>query len=437
MKKTCSVLLAVIVAAFLLTGCGGGAPEESASSGDSSSSYTSEESLTADTQKVELTYWQHSSEARNAMITELVKKFQEENPNITVHLEFIPEDDYTEKLIPALATDSAPDVFQVQSGMVTRLAKVGSIQPLDEAIMPTASIESDFIASTIDGLKYGGKYYGVPTDTQSILLYWNKDLLKAEGLDSEKGPQTWEEMFEYARKLTKTNNGQMVQSGWGHKGYFPEVTSIVEQYAGKFYDSQSGKYVFADDETAVKAITDISNVIRVDKVYDENFMANWAGFREGKVAMMLGHPAMIGNLATTAPDINYGIGLIPAADTGSRSSCVTSWGYVMSKNAESEAATKLIDYLGSEEVEKQWTLITGELPARKALLDDAELKADSKISIALESLNESFVGSLQTGALNTIWNDAYEKIMVTDESLETILKDCQDKLNEEIAKDIE
>lgn len=444
MKKVGSIILMLILVISLFSGCSKQKPEDTApasktdtASSESSDTKASDAAASKTDGKVEITYWQHSSEARDAMITELIAKFQEENPNITVKVEFIPQDNYASKLIPSLATDSAPDVFQVQSGMVYRLAKEGSIQPLDETVVTTADMENDFVASTIDALKYDGKYYGVPTDTQSIIMFWNKDLLAAEGLDAENGPQTWDELFEYARKLTKYENGQMLQSGWGHKGYFPEVQSYVEQSGGKFYDSAAGKFVFADDAISVQAITELSDMLRVDKIYSESFTANWGGFREGKVAIMLGHPAMIGNLAKTAPSLNYGISLIPAADNGSRISCVTSWGYVMSANAESEASTKLIEFLGSEEVEKQWTQTTGELPARKALLEDADLKADARVAVALESLKESCVGSLQTSALYTIWDDTYDQIMLTEDPLETILKDCQEKLNVEVARDIE
>ncbi len=439
MKKIFKTMLVMIMIIGLLSGCSEKSSDGSASPTNEPTNAATGESSSDNqaSEKVELTYWQHSSEARDAMITSLVEKFEAENQNITVNLQFIPQDDYTSKLIPALATDSAPDVFQIQSGMVNKLASEGSIQPLAEAVISTEEIESDFVPSTVDALNYDGKYYGIPTDTESLLLYWNKDLLSAEGLDAENGPQTWDEMFEYARKLTKTGNGTMTQSGWGHNGYWPEITSIVQQYGGKFYDSGTGTYVFADDPVSVQAITDMSNMIRVDKVYDVNFMANWAGFREGKVAMMLGHPAMVGNLATTAPNLNYGLGLIPAADNGSRSCCVTSWAYVMSSNsAKAEAATKLINYLGSEEVEKQWTQTTGELPARKSLLDDSELKSDAKVAVCLESLNESFVGPLQTSALNGIWSTYYEKITQTDEALDAILKECQVALNEEAAKEL-
>ncbi len=430
-KKTLGALLAGTMMLSALSGCGaekapGSAPADPAASQPESQAAASGEPVT-------LTYWQHSSAARDEMMTSLVERFEKENPDIKIKCEFIPEADYSQKLIPSLATDTAPDVFQVQSGMVPKLAGVGAIQPVDESVMPASMIEQDFVAAATDGLKYQGKYYGMPTDVQTIICFWNKTLAAEAGLDAEKGPQTWDECFDWARKMTKTGaDGAMSQSGWGTKGYAPEVLSYVEQMGGRFFDEEKNQFVFADDPTSVEAISNWVSLYTKDKVYDTQFSKNWAGFRQGLVGMMLGHPAMLGNLPVTAPDLDFGVSLIPA-NGDSRASCLTSWGYVMSAKAPSEQATRFIEFLSSEAVEKEWTLKTGELPARKALLNDPEIMADPKTAVAINSLNDSFVGRLQTGALNDAWSEAYDKLMHTEEDIQTILSDCQAKMNEELA----
>lgn len=314
--------------------------------------------------------------------------------------------------------------------MVELLADAGSIQPLDENVISAKKIANDFVPATVDALKYNGEYYGMPTDTQTIILFWNKALLKEAGLDYENGPQTWDEFFDYARKLTKFDaNNNMIQSGWGGKGYFPEVLSYIVQKGGTINDS-TGAFCFADDPKSVEAVREYASLYRDDHVYDIKFSKNWAGFRQGLVGMMLGLPAMIGNLVTTAPDLDYAVSLIPA-EGESRASCVTSWAYVMSATAPSEAASKFIEFLGSEEVEKMWTQKTGELPARKALLNDSELLANPKVAVAIKSLEDSFVGTLQTGSYNTIWSAGFERITNTDEDVAVILRDIQNALNEE------
>lgn len=439
MKKSAKMMLMGLGLAAVLGGCGAKAEDAATASkatqGESVAEVESSAAQETTKDPVTLTYWQHSSAARDEMMTELVKDFEAQNPDIKIKLEFIPEGDYSQKLVPSLATDTAPDVFQIQSGMVAKLAAAGAIQPLDENVMPADMIEKEFVPATVNGLKYNDQYYGMPTDVQTIILFWNKALAAEAGLDAENGPQTWEEFFDWARKLTKRDGDALVQSGWGGKGYVPELLSFIEQKGGKFYDEATGQFVFADDATALDAIREYASLYKDDKVYDTEFVKNWAGFRQGLIGMMLGHPAMIGNLPQTAPDLDFGVGMIPA-NGDSRATCVTSWGYVASAKAPSAEATRFIEFLSSEEVEKKWTQKTGELPARSVLLNDEELKQDPKVAVAIQSLEDSFVGVVQTSALNTILSDSYTEYLKTDRPLEEIMKEAQDKMNTELTNPV-
>ena len=117
-------------------------------------------------------------------------------------------------------------------------------------------------------------------------------------------------------------------------------------------------------------------------------------------------------------------------------SCVSSWAYVMSSKAPSKAATIFIDFLASEEVEKMWTSETGQLPVTKSLLNDDSLKTNPKIAIAISSIENSVVGTLQTGAMNKIWSNGMSRIMNTDEKVEDVLRDIQNQLNEELHSEL-
>ena len=226
----------------------------------------------------------------------------------------------------------------------------------------------------------------MPTDVQTIILFWNKALVAEAGLDAENGPQTWEEFFDWARKLTKRDGDALVQSGWGGKGYVPELLSFIEQKGGKFYDEATGQFVFADDATALDAIREYASLYKDDKVYDTEFVKNWAGFRQGLIGMMLGHPAMIGNLPQTAPDLDFGVGMIPA-NGDSRATCVTSWGYVASAKAPSAEAIRFIEFLSSEEVEKKWTQKTGEPVSYTHLKEVISVPSDEN-GILVEKLEQ-------------------------------------------------
>ena len=108
----------------------------------------------------------------------------------------------------------------------------------------------------------------------------------------------------------------------------------------------------------------------------------------------------------------------------------------MSSKAPSKAATTFIDFLASEEVEKMWTSETGQLPVTKSLLNDDSLKTNPKIALAISSVENSIVGTLQTGAMNKIWSNGMSRIMNTDEKVEDVLRDIQNQLNEELHSEL-
>ena len=89
----------------------------------------------AEPETTTIRYWQHSSAARDAMMERIIAMFEEKYPQYKVEAEFIPEADYNQKLIHALATDTAQDVFKIQKGMVAKLAEACANKKIDKTVM--------------------------------------------------------------------------------------------------------------------------------------------------------------------------------------------------------------------------------------------------------------------------------------------------------------
>ncbi|MGO8026727.1 extracellular solute-binding protein, partial [Rhizobium leguminosarum] len=72
------------------------------------------------------------------------------------------------------------------------------------AMISTSTVikPANYFPGPLQSVEWDGKYFGVPKATNTIALYYNKDMCKAKGLDPNKPPQTWDELGEDARKLT-------------------------------------------------------------------------------------------------------------------------------------------------------------------------------------------------------------------------------------------
>ena len=85
--------------------------------------------------------------------------------------------------------------------MAEQFIRSGNIVPL-RGISPS-QVEEEFLPWTVERLISEGKIWGLPTDMQSIVLFYNTRLFKEAGLDPDRPPASWEELVHYGQKLTK------------------------------------------------------------------------------------------------------------------------------------------------------------------------------------------------------------------------------------------
>ncbi|MGB9856836.1 MAG: ABC transporter substrate-binding protein [Dictyoglomaceae bacterium] len=368
------------------------------------------------------------------IIQKLAEEFMKRYPSIEIKTEFIPEADYSNKLIAALAAGIGPNVIQIEAGTVKQFVAKGVLQPLDPKVVPPATIERDFVASTIEPLKWkDGKYYGLPTDVQTIVLFYNKDLFKEVGLDPEKPPlKTWDQVITAAKKIVKFGpDGKMVRGGLGISSYHPYISSIFVAAGAPIVD-ETGKFIF-NNPKAVEAFQFWIDLERVHKVWDSTFMSRWTAFRQGKLGMVPAHPAMAGNFKVTAPNIKFGVVEMPKWKTD-KTSTVTSWAYCMTKRAPSEAATKWINFITSYEAEKLFTKETGELPARKSLLIYGPFLKDPLLKPMLDSLKHSVTSPWQFPEAGGIIADAWNRVMKNNVPVKEALDKAVEEMNKVVAE---
>jgi len=122
---------------------------------------------------------------------EIVDGFEAENPNINVEYNTGSAEDFNAFSKTLYAAGKLPDVLTVLN---TDLAQLGALAPLDaDSVEPFRNV---------DEIKLDGENYYVPTALQpQSLLWYNKDLFTAAGLDPEAPPTTTKELDEAVHAL--------------------------------------------------------------------------------------------------------------------------------------------------------------------------------------------------------------------------------------------
>jgi sn-glycerol 3-phosphate transport system substrate-binding protein len=105
-------------------------------------------------------------------------------------------------------------VVQLDSPFVVLFAKDGALVPLDTFASAdrTGFSLSSYIPGLLQDGYYEGKPYALPFMRSTPLLYYNADMFREAGLPA-RAPETWTELSEFSRKLTKVEGGETVRFG--------------------------------------------------------------------------------------------------------------------------------------------------------------------------------------------------------------------------------
>jgi multiple sugar transport system substrate-binding protein len=353
-KKLLSIfVLTIFVLATVLAGC-----SSSKNNTSSANETNTQKQETVKPVTIKLGMWS-SSPAEKKIVDDQIAKFKEKYPNIDVQIETI-VGDYMQKLQTELASNTAPDIFYLDSMPAPQLMSSGVLEPLDDYIKKYNVDVNDFEPALLSAFQWDGKTYGLPKDFNTLALFYNKDMFKAAGINEP--PKTWEELRDVAKKLTKDGVKGLVLSA-----DLARFDAFINQNGGSVY--QDGKVTLNLPENA-QALDFYVGLITKDKVADtpQNMGEGWNGdaFAAKKAAMAIEGGWMIPFLKEKAPDLNYGIAELPAGKQ--KSTMAFTVAYVMNKNSKhKDEAFKLIEFLTGKEGQ-QFVVDSGlALPSRKSM----------------------------------------------------------------------
>lgn len=237
----------------------------------------------------------------------------------------------------AMAGGTAPDVCYVNFRKLHTYMAQGFLQPLDEFVKHDPEILGRIHPQIRKVITVNGHLYCVPWFQCVMALHYRKDLFRDAGLDPNKPPRTWDEFYNYAKKLTVPDKGQ-----WGT--IFPMqsgswlLTDYIWQAGGDVIArDQNGRYraVF-NDPGGVEALRFFKKLTkdpwkRNGKTYYgvASYSSNWSqDIKLGKIGMWMAYSQ---DVVATQSDLNpslLGIAPLPAGPTGIKANEINAgmWG---------------------------------------------------------------------------------------------------------------
>ncbi|WP_051318255.1 ABC transporter substrate-binding protein [Cohnella thermotolerans] len=345
---------------------------------------------------VTISYWHiYTDGAMKDLTDQLLADFHAKHPNITVQQLGVNFFDYWTKLSTAMAAGSGPDLALNDTSTVAARAKTGAILSTDEYIQRDGVNLDDYFPVLVDRMKYQGKMYGMPNDTDVRVLYYNKKMFKDAGLDPNKPPVNWDELEQYADKLTKWNDKKMLDV----IGFSPalgnlHLWTLAWTNGGDFWDDE-GKPTFNKPENveALQWEKKIQDKYGVKAMSAFNSQANALGFSPfiaGKAAMIVDVNNLYQEIKTRAPDLDFGVAPIPYSKTPASWSAGFDLELVNNKDPKRAAAAwELMKYLTSPEVQVKIHEASGSLVSNMKAAQDPKFMEDPNWKMIVDQMKVS------------------------------------------------
>jgi len=410
----------LIVSATLLAACGAPAATPTAAPVVTEAPAAATEAPTvAPTEvpaPVTIQYWHTHSDPETAQLDQLIAAFEAANPGIKVETTRYAYNDYKTALLTAISSGSVPDAARLDIAWVSEFADQGALTQLDGNLPDFDNITKDTFPGPLSTNKWKDHYYGLPLDTNTQVLLWNKADFDVAGITTP--PVTMEEFAADACKLT---DAAKKQYGYAEGGtYFWAPAPVFYAMGGKVTDENITTATgFVNGPESVAAFTMLKDL------YDKGCLspnllgggiATDAGHAQGTYAMIIDGPWMVDIYKSNYPDFQVNFAPIPTGPQGTTSSVVGGEDVVVldgSKNQE--AAMKWAAYLLSPDAQKMMASV-GQMPTLASLAGDPAMPPYFAVFQEQLKTAQARVPHPKWGDMDNAINNAYQRMLMGEQT---------------------
>ena len=428
MKRGIALLTAGLMTVSMLAGCG-----------NQKASGIQQEPVRQDKEQVHLTFLttEAGDEQRLEYYEKLIANFESKNPGITVEMLLGGDwQDMDTKLNAAMLSNTYPDVILCPLNTFAQRAALGDFTDLSPYLGDWKDKEDIFDASINIG-KYQGISYGIGGFPVPELVMYRKDYFEEAGLDPSKPPKTWDELYEYAKKLAVLDaSGNVERGGFDVPISDPNVTlmEVFMRQAGNVIIDSEKEEICIDQESAVKAMEFLK------KFVDEKLTVTYQRGTDdpvvsGKSAMGITYLDTAKKMLAEDPALEEKIGFFPYLNGGEEASFTGYRVMAISETCKNkDAAWEFAKYFyDSDEMWERYEKF-GNIPVRKSL-SDKYVQENPELNKVVMQCVEKGTGRPVSGWVSIVTKyevQAYEEIMNGVKEPEQALKDAAEAARAEL-----
>lgn len=343
-------------------------------------------SFTAAQAQTEIQWWHAMGGELGAKLEEIVAGYNASQSDYTVVPTY--KGSYAETMTAAIAAFRAgeqPEIVQVfEVGTGTMMAAKGAVYPVYQLM---ADMGEDFDPKAFLPAVVGyytdtdGNMLSMPFNSSTPILYYNKNVFEAAGLDPETPPKTWGELETFAGKIMDAGAASCgFTTGWISWVQLENFSAWHNQPIGTLENGFGG----LGTEFVVNGPVQVKHWDNLARWQQEGvFQYGGPGggadsapkFYAQECAMYMNSSASRAGVMANATDFEVGFGMLPYYDDveGAPQNSIiggaTLWVLQGAEDAQYKAAANFFSYLSSPEVQADWHQFSGYLPITQAAYD--------------------------------------------------------------------
>jgi multiple sugar transport system substrate-binding protein len=298
-----------------------------------------------------------------------VKDFNKANPGITIKLTEFPTDAQQQHDQFAQRQRAKSSDCDGMESDVIWTAEFASQKWLMDMTPYINKRKSEFIPSTLQTVDFDGKLWGVPSSTDTGLLFYRTDQVK-------KAPTTWQQLYSDAAKSSPKG---IAYQGSAYEGLTCDFLEVAFAAGGSVL-SEDGKKSTINSPQNLKALQFMVDGIKdgaapksVTTMLEEPARLAWEA---GKVSFMRNWPYAY-SLSQKAPKVKgkFAVAPLPSFQGAGKAGILGGHNMVISQYSKNPGAMlKFIDYMTSQKVETLNATKYSKAPVLASVYDDPAVK---------------------------------------------------------------
>ncbi len=311
----------------------------------------------------------------------LIAKFQEANPDIKVEPIWEPGGaiEIQTKLLTLIAAGEGPDMYwahtYTNAGQAKRNIQM-DLQPMidaDPAVNP-----EDFLAGAWADFNIAGKQIGLPRETTTTVLIYNKQLFEQNGLPLPTEDWTWSDFENAAMTMTKGEGAERI---YGTADWNLNRNTWIKmwQKGGDVLNEDRTKYIMNQEPSVsqVQLIADWHHELQIHiPGVEKGGFSTGDLFTTGRIGMFPQF-SVFDNVMPS--QFEWDIAHLPLDPGDKRTTRVASAGHSMySGTKKADATWKWMAFLTTDEAFWHWVSTGLKVPSRRAVAEDPKFLDPSK-----------------------------------------------------------